>query len=238
MTKEYVIYYGTILLASFFAWLAQKFAKDKEGKFRLNKFWFILSMLTLSFTMGLRTIGVGVDDKSYERIFIEIKNNNFITLFLETKMEIGYLLLNQIFAFFTNDFQVVLYFITLITLAFYYKAIEYERKNVNYFLLVFLFGTIMYLYFFGIIRLFIATGIVAYAYRFIFEKNTKKYIKWVIIASLFHYSALFALIFIYFSTEKKEKTRSISKLVLITAIVLPIVMIAFSKLIIPILRTK
>ena len=42
MQKEYFIYYGSILLAAFCAWLAQKFAKEKDEKFKLNKSFWIL----------------------------------------------------------------------------------------------------------------------------------------------------------------------------------------------------
>ena len=73
MQKEYLIYYGSILLAAFFAWLAQKFAKDKKGKFKLNKFFWILSIAVLTIVIGLRKSGVGVDDWQYEQIYNRVR---------------------------------------------------------------------------------------------------------------------------------------------------------------------
>lgn len=235
MTKEYIIYYGTIIVAAILAWLAQILAKDKENKYKINKILFYLSAFILSITIGCRISGVGVDDKSYESIFNQINNNGFLDFFMSTKMEPGYLILNQIIGIFTDNFQVFLYIASLIPIIFYYKAIEYERKNVNFFLVVFLFGTLMYLYFFGIMRLFIATSIAMFAIRYIFEKNTKKYIFFVLIAATFHYSALFMLLLIYFSTEKKEKPRSMSKFIICCSIMLPILIVIISTYIIPLL---
>ena len=235
MIKEYIIYYGTIIIAAIFAWLSQIFAKDKENKYKLNKVFFYLSAFILSITIGLRVSGVGVDDKTYEKIFYEINNYGFYDFFMSTKMEPGYLILNQIVSIFTNDFQVFLYIVSLIPILFFYKAIEYERKNVNFFLVIFLFGTLLYLYFFGIIRLFIATSIMAFAIRYIFEKNTFKYVCFVLIASLFHYSALFTILLVYFSSEKDDKPRSMYKFILITSILMPILIFVISQYIIPLL---
>ena len=230
---EYVIYYGTILLASLFAWLAQKFAKDKEEKFKLNKIFWILSIATLVITMGFRSIGVGVDDYSYRKIFNDVIAYGPITKFMQSTMEPGYLILNYIISLFTNDFQTVLFVTSCIPILFYYKAIEYERKNVNYFLTVFLFGTLMYLYFFGIIRLFIAASIATYALKYIFEKKNRKFVFFILLATTIHYSAIFMLFLLYFSTEKEEKPRKIRNIVLLITVAMPVVIIIISQVIFP-----
>ena len=235
MIKEYFIYYGTIIIAAILAWISQVLADDKENKFKLNKIFFYMSAFILSITMGCRVSGVGVDDKTYELIFNQINNNGFLDIFVNTKMEPGYLILNQIVAIFTDDFQIFLYIASLIPILFFYKAIEYERKNVNFFLVIFLFGTLMYLYFFGIIRLFIAASIMAFSIRYIFEKNTLKYVLFILIASLFHYSALFMLLMVYFSSEKQERPKSMAKFIIITSIMIPILIIVTSQYVIPIL---
>lgn len=228
-----MVYYGTILLASFFAWLAQKFAKDKKNCFRLNKFFWILSIATLVIIMGFRTIEVGVDDYSYKKIFDDVMAYGPITKFLQTTIEPGYLILNYIISIFTNNFQVVLIITSCIPILFYFKAIEYERKNVNFFLTVFLFGTLMYLYFFGIIRLFIATSIATYALRYIFEKKNKKFICYILFASTMHYSAIFMLFLLYFSTEKEDKPRKVRNIVILVTIAMPAIIIVVSQFIFP-----
>ena len=233
MQNQVVIYVLTVLLASFFAWLAQKFAKDKKGKYKLNKPFWILSMLTLIFTMGFRTIGVGVDDLTYERIFETIRQIGPVQHFINTTMEPGYLFLNYIIGIFTDDFQVVLVVIAVIGIFFFYKAIEYERKNINLFLAVFIFSTILYFYYIGIMRLFLAASIVAYALRFVFEKKTMRYVILIIFAGMFHYSALFMLFLVYFSTENEKKPRSIKSIVLMVTIIMPVIIYVVSQVIFP-----
>lgn len=204
MVKEYFIYYGAIFIAAILAWLSQKFAKDKDNTFKLNKILFYLSLTVLLIIMGCRQSGVGVDDWQYKVIFNDVRENGVINVFCNLKIEIGYLIINRIVGLFTDNFQIFLFIISFISLLFFYKALEYERKNINYFLAFFLFGTMLYLYFFGIIRLFLAVGIVSYALRYLFENNKKKYIIFIIIASLFHYSALFMLIFLFFYLGKSK----------------------------------
>lgn len=233
MTKEYIIYYGSILLSAFFGWMAQKCAKDKENKYKLNIVFWCLSIIVLVILMGFRTAGVGVDDISYKTIFNQINQQGIIEYFLTTKMELGYVIVNYVIGIFTNDFQIFIFLSSLIPICLFYKALKYERKNVNYFLAIFLFGTVLLLYFFGITRLFIAASIIAYSLRYVFEKKTKKYILCVILAMFFHYSAFFMLFLVYFSTEKDNKPRSIKGIVLLLMIALPIVLYVFFNIIAP-----
>lgn len=238
MQKEYFIYYGSILLAAFCAWLAQKFAKEKDEKFKLNKSFWILSIAILTIVIGCRKSGVGVDDWQYELIYKRTLEHGPIAEFIQEKMEPGYLLLNYIVGIFTSDFQVFLFIISLISILFYYKAIEYERKNVNLFLTVFLFGTIMYLYFFGIIRLFLASSIIAYALRFVFEKNSKKFILFTLLATSIHYSAIFMLFLLYFSTEQYDKPRKTRNIILLVIVGMPALIFLVTHFIFPIMGQR
>lgn len=237
MEKEYIIYYGSILLASFFGWLSQKFATDKKEKFKLNKVFFILSILSLVFIMGFRTQGVGVDDNNYNRIFDQIKENGIWNYFMQTKLEPGYALANYIVGLFTDDFQVFIFLSSLIPTILFYKAIEYERKHVNYFLVIFLYGTVLHLYFFSITRLFIAASIVTYALRYVFEKKSFKYVMLVLLATTFHYSAIWMLLLLYFSTEKEEKPRDKKKTYIIAIVIFPIALAIFFNVIVPMIGT-
>ena len=233
MDNTFLLHLITIFLASVFAGLAQKFANGKEDKYQLNKLFFSISFLILFVMMGFRSIGVGVDDKTYERIYNQVIDNGPIQIFLQTTMEPGYLILNYIISLFTSNFQYALVILTFIPMVFYYKALYYERKNINMFLGVFLFGTLLYIYFYGIIRLFIAASIVTYAYKFIFLKETKKYILAILIATLFHYSAIFMLFFVYITTEKEQKPRSIKSIIFLVIFVMPIIIFIASNYIFP-----
>ena len=145
----------------------------------------------------------------------------------------GYLILNYIVSFFTKEYYVLSFIATLIPMWLFYKAFEYEADHVNLFLAIFLFGTTMYLYFFGITRLFIATGIAAYAYRYIFERNTKKYVLLILIAGMFHYSALFMMFFVYLTTETENKPRSLKSIIVIMFFFMPILIYILSNYFFP-----
>ncbi len=233
MQDTIITYSITVLLASTFAGLAQKFAKDKQGKYKLNKIFWILSMAVLVITMGFRTIGVGVDDLTYRRIFQTVQDIGPIQHFFNTTMEPGYLVLNYIVGLFTDDFQIMLILISIIGIFFFFKALEYERKNINLFLAVFLFSTILYFYYIGIIRLFLAASITAYALRFVMEKKTAKFIICILIAGTFHYSAIFMMFLVYFSTEKEEKPRSMRSIILLVTLAMPILIYVVSQVIFP-----
>ncbi|MDO5555311.1 MAG: EpsG family protein [Clostridia bacterium] len=234
MNKEIVVYYGSIVLASLFAGLAQKFAKKENKKIiKLNRCLWIISFLLLLLPIGFRTCGVGVDDNNYKLMFDNTIKNGVIKQFLNTGLEPGYLLFNYFISLFTRNFQVIIFLTTFIPLVLYYKALEYEKDHINLFLGVFLFGTLLYLYFCGIIRLFIASSIIAFGLRYIIEKKTKKYIICIFIATLFHYSAFFLLFLTILSLNKKSQNRSKRWLVPVITIILPIVLYIIFSFVLP-----
>lgn len=233
MQSGMVVYYAGTILAAIFAGIAQKLGKNTNKKVKLNYLFWILSMAVFVFLYGFRQIGIGVDDPTYERIFNNVAANGVIKQFLETRMEPGYLLLNYIVSFFTNNFQVMIFITTLIPVFLYYKALEYESDKISMFWAVFLLGTILFIYFCGITRLFIATSIIAYGLRFVMEKKPIKYTIIVFIATSFHYSAIFMIFLLYFATERKGKKKSNIKIFLLIAIVMPVMIFIVSNYIFP-----
>lgn len=245
--EKIIVYLVYIIIASFFAFLAQKFdKKEKEHKITGKRaiIFYIMSCITLIVLMGFRKSGVGVDDVWYKDIFLKISKNGCISEFLATKMEIGYLLLNQIVCLFTQDFQVVIVITTIIPMILYYKAIEYEKNNISLPISIFLFGSLMCVYYFGIIRLFIAASIVAYSLRYIFENKPLKYIICILIAMTFHYSAGIMLIFIILAMKsgKHSKSAKLNKrlliVMIIVLIVIPICMFVLSEVIFPLMGSR
>lgn len=228
-----LVYYSAIILSAVFAGLAQKYKKIKNGKTHLNKFFWYISLGILLLLFGFRTAGVGVDDLSYQRTFINVSKIGPINQFLNTTMELGYLILNYIISWFTDDFQVMIFVTTLIPLILYYKTFEYERDHINLFWAIFFFGMLLCLYFCGITRLFIASSIIAYSLRYVFEKKNVKFILCALLAISFHYSAFIMLFLLYFSTEKEGKERSNKGLIILLVVVLPIILQITSSYILP-----
>lgn len=231
--QSIVVYYGGIIVAAISARIAQKRCKKNVNNLSKDFFW-ILSIFVLLVLFGLRKSGIGVDDNNYNIIFKQTSQIGVIKEFLRTTMEPGYLFLNYIIALFTENFQVVIFITTLIPIVLYYKALEYEKDKINMFWAVFLMGTILFIYFCGITRMFIATSIIAYGLRFVIEKKPIKYMLVVLIATTFHYTALFMITLLYFATEKEgQKKSSIKLLLTIAIIIMPIAIIVVSQIIFP-----
>lgn len=205
MLNSYIIYGLTILLSVFFAGLAQKFQKkDKNGNSHPNRLFWILSMSVLIFVMGFRSFTVGVDGLNYI-IGYEYANSVSVWHYYSTKVtEPGFYLLYRLVYFIFDDYQWLFIISAFITILFFYKALKYEINNISLPFAVFVFSTTQYFYYFGIMRMGIAVAIVSYAYRFVIEEKKIKFIILVIIATLFHYSALFSLILLFITKRKNE----------------------------------
>lgn len=227
------VYYGGIFLAAILAGIAQRLGKNLKRKAKVNYFFWILSMAVFVIIYGFREIGVGVDDDSYNIVFYNVAQNGFIKEFLNTTMEPGYLLFNELISLFTNNFHVVIFITTLIPVFLYYKALEYESDKISMFWAVFLLGSILFIYFCGITRLFIAASIVAYSLRFVMEKKPIKYTILLLIATSFHYSAIFMIFLLYFAVEKENRKKSNLKLFIAIMIIMPLIMFVVTKYIFP-----
>lgn len=235
MQKSYIIYCIVIFVAALLAGIAQLVAKKDQltEKIKLNKLLWYSSMFLLVFVMAFRTIGVASDDDSYVTIFNNVIELGPFQYFLQSRIEFGYLFVNYIVSLITDNYFVLSFIVTLVPMFLFYKALEYEANHLNLFIGVFIFGTTMYLYFFGITRLFIAVSIVVFAYRYIFEKKLLKYIISILIAGMFHYSAFFMLFFVYFITERKGKERSLKRVLPIMLILMPLLIIFVNNYVFP-----
>ena len=194
MFSSYTVYIATVLLASVFASLAQKYSRTNKKGIRIpNKFFWFISMAILIFIMGFREYTIGVDGASYIRGYNIANSMSFIDYYSSFTTEPGFYLLYRLVYFIFNDYQWLFIITAAITIACFYKAFSYEIDNISLGLAVFIFASTNYFYYFGIMRMGVAVSIVAVAYRYILQNEKKKYIWMVLLATLFHYSAPFAL---------------------------------------------
>ncbi|MEW9671327.1 EpsG family protein [Ammoniphilus sp. 3BR4] len=204
MLNSYLFYVTIVLSSTVFAGLAQKFSKhNKKGKRVPNIFFMGLSLITLIFVMGFRDISIGVDGLSYLEIYY-FANSVGVLEFYQTRVtEPGFYLLNRI-SYILGDEQWLLILSSIITIFLFYKALSYEIDKINLSLVVFVFSTTQYFYYFGIMRMGIAVSIIAFAYRYIIEGHKKKFILFVFLATMFHYSALFALVLLFLGKDNQN----------------------------------
>lgn len=209
--QSYLLYYGSIILASIFAGMAQNIRFCKKGKRFVNPYFWILSFLCLFMPIAFR--GYGVDHGNYLSAYNEISQYGW-SYFKTFKgfPEPLYVIINVI-AGYLGNFQYVYIISAFISIFFTFKAFARKVNETSLAMCVWMFSTLYYLNLFGLTRMGIAVGIITYAYRYIEESNFKMYSVYVIFAASFHYSAIimFPLYFIfkgnYFDTSRKESIK-------------------------------
>lgn len=201
--KVTVIFYIIMIgLATGSAFLAQNINKK-----RFNIFFYAFSACILVFLLGFRNYS-GIDDPQYRYMFEVSKSIGPINYFMSiNKIEPGYLVINYFVGLFTNNYFFVQFISSLIPLVIFYYAFYNLKDSCNIAICVFLLSTILLFQILAsaLVRIFIASSIVFYSFKYIMNKNSLKYIISILIASLFHYSALIMLIFVYLAFPKEKQ---------------------------------
>lgn len=219
--ESLVFYIIMFLISSMIIAKVGKLYRKKEVSKNLNFNIVLLTIIGLLIPIlisGLRYY-VGTDYESYVGIYNKYFNYSFINFF-ESKTEFLFLIIVKIASLF-NNFQVMFFIIAFFTVIITYKAIfNYKEK----FSLGFMFFIYLFMYFtnsFNWIRQALAIAIVLYSYKFIFEKNWKKFTLAIIIASLFHVSALlFWPFYFVFDKENNKRKKYIRILYIIITIII------------------
>ncbi|WP_053373003.1 EpsG family protein [Paenibacillus sp. FJAT-27812] len=167
----------------------------------------IIALIQMYLILALKNISVGTDTINYYLGFSIIRDLDWIEVFdlgrnnLVFNYERGFILLTKIISIFTDDFQVyygVLYFIIMFLI---YKFIK--KYAIMPFLSIYLFISLgFYNFTFSGIRQAIAISVILFSYKYIINRKIVKFSICVIIAALFHKSAIIFLpaYFLYFFT--------------------------------------
>ena len=212
----------------------------QQCKSKLGYYIFIaISFIILFFTLGFRDLSA-IDDAAYARIFNNIYQNGWVEYSKSSGMEIGYLILNSLVSKFTNDYFHMQVLTTFIQLLLFYNAFIRNKDRINLSMAVFLLSTMFYFQMLsvGLMRMCIAIGIVMNAYSYIERKDYKKYIGFILIAGLFHYSSLFMLVLAYLAIDKQNMSKK-GKYFLISFFVLtPVVFTIVGRILIPLMGNR
>lgn len=207
MLQSYIVYFGTLIGAFGFAILADRYNKKEIT-------WLITLLLTL--IAGLRAPNVGLDTQSYYANFQFLSAGQFGQVYgmEESFKYIGYVLMkiwnnpNFVFgvlAFITHgliirrlwDFRGIASFACMV--ACYYMGFYHMSLNVT--------------------RQFVAIGIVFYATRYLIQSRYLVYIAYLLIASLFHQSALIGVMLFVCELFKWNTFSSVKRATFLTIIV-------------------
>lgn len=167
--------------------------KEKQG---VHFFEFMLCFLPLILLAAFRSVGFDYD--SYEGAYDILHFTSFADIFSDVQFEVGYVLLNII----SPSFLIVLFFMVLITLSIKYKFIvqisPYPIITIFFFYLAYFLNFEM-----GQIRQALAMSLAMYSIMY-YNKNVKYVVFFILLAVLFHYSALIFLLVLFI--PKRIKT--------------------------------
>lgn len=220
-----LFYYVTISLALLFAGLAQT---DYSGK--LSKICLWISFSILFFVLGFRDAS-GIDDKAYQEIFENVNQYGVGTTFLFSTMEPGYLVLNYVVGRITDNYYIFQVLCTFIPLFLFYKGFEKYRNYISIPWAVLLLISTLYFQMLAVslVRMFIAISIIFYYLDTLWTCKTRKYIFVVLVASLFHYSALIMSFFVVLTLNERILLRHWKKLIFMALLILPFVFTGVAK---------
>ena len=171
-------------------------------------------MMILVFFAGLRASNIGLDTMTYRMIFLEIQENPISILhsFRYYNIEYGYALLNIL----APGFQWLLFITAIfgVGLKIYISNQLNVKKKAAF--LLFYFSSIYVFYDMGIIREGLAISVIFLALPSIKNRNLKKFCFYLLIAMLFHITAILVLP-LYF-VGNKEFSRKVYYFILLLTI--------------------
>lgn len=156
-----------------------------------------------SFISAYRRIDVGTDTKNVIINYHRVSNMSLVEAVNYDTSCIGFNIIRWCIGKITNENNVVfIFFITAVTIYFVVLSIEkwkIKQVKTSLFIFYFCYGPIL----FDQIRQIMAVSIMLYAFYHIYNKNYKKYLFFVVIASLIHPTAIWAGIVIYIISKRK-----------------------------------
>lgn len=201
-----MIYLLVFFVSTIAVYVSEKNFKNNKKKIAI--FFSIIAVLLPSLLAAFRVEGVGTDTLYYVKSNFEaaLMSNTFEQFNRIFELELLYNLLVYIVSRFTNNINILYFMIQAIIMLFVYRACYDQKENSPMWLSFLLFLLLYYNRSLNMIRQSLALAIILYSFKYIKDKKLVKYTLFVIIASLFHKTALVSLI-IYFMVrliERKE----------------------------------
>lgn len=187
-------------------------------KYINKKIFLTSSFFIMGIILAFRGNNVGEDTNHFLNVFLCVKNISWKTIFtsgidvvyntvynVDLSMEVGYILFNKIISIFTNNGQWILFFSSFIMCLLIAKFIYDNTNNVFISTYIFMCESI-YMNSFNLMRQLLALSIGIQCYTFLKKNNYRKSILLILIAFLFHKSAivLFVLIPLFWIKNNKK----------------------------------
>lgn len=184
--QTYIVYFGLLLIIFILALIAERSGEKK---------YVFLIIFLLSLVAGLRKYTVGIDTQGYIVAIQNISNGN---LNLAYGIEWTFRYICYAMSFIFKDPQMYLFLFALVTHGMIVYRFWELRNYISFRGALTGYYIMFYIISLNLMRQFIAISIVFYGTRFLKEKQWA-FIIFVLLASMFHQSALLGLLYILFN---------------------------------------
>lgn len=177
---------------------------------------------------GLR-FGIGTDYYNYEMIYNIVHITKFNDYLIAHKNNIGVFYIEPAYYFFNRlfpSYRLLIWGIGILIFVLFCLSVKDYSKRLNYAFALFVFLSTQFIYSMNGIRFSVALGFILLAYNALTQDRIVKFIVFVLVASLFHQSALFCLAMLFLKPYKYKMVNSIRNgalfvLILLFPIVIP-----------------
>lgn len=193
--------YVFVIIVTFIINLVNEFLlMKKDKKFKIfNWILYLLSLIIICSVAGARTVDVGTDVKGYVYRLVNLaKTSPFFFYLKNSQSDLLFALLVYI-GYLTKNINMVLFVIELAVAIPIFIYAYLERKRLSFTLCILIFLLTMYCQSLSMMRQSIAISLTILAYYFLDKNNVKKSLFIVLIAFLFHKTALIFLLIILIS---------------------------------------
>ncbi|WP_161568719.1 EpsG family protein [Exiguobacterium sp. SH1S21] len=202
-----------LIILAFLFEIINSNVKLKTNRKSLPNHFFIIPSFLLLFIVSAFRGDFTTDYKNYSMLFHSYNRYSFTEVFQANfYQENGYIFLNKLIGLFTsNDFYLLIFITFIILYGFFH---QFSKYSAYIWLSVLMFTTIgAYYTSFNTMRHILAVAIVFFGSKFLYERNLFKYCIVIIIASLFHRSALIMIVF-YFILNFKFNIKNLTIILL------------------------
>ena len=180
-----------------------------SGNTKVSKPLFFSFCLSIGLFVGLADMLGGYDRYIYSEVFQDMHENVTKGVFFSEEFlsffgkEPVYGLINDIIAFFTPNRYIFILVYTLFLYIVY--AVNFYRYTKNPFFALLVFEGLMFFFTFTYLRQVLAAGVVWLAIPFVSQRKFKKYLLFVVLATLIHNSAAYMILLYFIPRRKFEK---------------------------------
>ena len=184
-------------------------AWTNSGNTKISKFIFFSFYFSLALFVGLADMLGGYDRYIYSEIFQSMHENvvkgilfsdEFIMYFGKEPV---FGLINDLIAFFTSNRYVFILVYTIFLYMVY--AVSFYRYTRNPFFALLVFEGLMFFFTFTYLRQVLAAGVVWFAIPYVAQRSFKKYLLFIVLATLIHNSAAYMILLYFIPRRKFEK---------------------------------